>query len=487
MPKQTDSIELTNSLQGTVEYTASQEIIPEEKILEQGSFTYTSNGERTENPSEGYDGFSNVAVNVNVQPNLQSKSVSYTENNDYTVEPDDGYQGLSSVAVNVNVPQGGGTEAPENDVEFIDYDGTIVYSYTAQEFLALDAMPANPTHEGLTAQGWNWTLADAKEYVSIYGWFQIAQLYITNDGKTRLYITIPDDAPENRRKPVFRFYNYSGASETKGFTIDYGDGTTTEHITGTGARSIQNHTYASGGSYVVTIMPDEGVEVWLGSGGSGTSSSSEPVIGHYTSGTNRYYNCMLYKIELGERAGISNYGCQRCEHLKIVSIPNASIYIGDNAFAYNYMLNSISLPSTMTSIGRQVFSNAHGLSTAVLPKSLTSVDGLFNGCEGLSSIILPKTLTSLVNTPFHSCYSLLSITFPSTTNSIAASSFQNCGLGSIKFLGTTPPTVANSSAWTNLPTDCTIYVPYSEDHSVLNAYKTATNYPNPSTYTYVEY
>lgn len=32
---------------------------------------------------------------------------------------------------------GGGEIAKENDVNFIDYDGTILHSYTAEEFLAL--------------------------------------------------------------------------------------------------------------------------------------------------------------------------------------------------------------------------------------------------------------------------------------------------------------------------------------------------------------
>jgi len=56
----------------------------------------------------------------------------------------------------------GATEVAEKDVNFIDYDGTILYSYTAQEAQALEALPANPTHAGLTAQGWNWTLAQIK-------------------------------------------------------------------------------------------------------------------------------------------------------------------------------------------------------------------------------------------------------------------------------------------------------------------------------------
>ena len=31
-----------------------------------------------------------------------------------------------------------------------------------------------------------------------------------------------------------------------------------------------------------------------------------------------------------------------------------------------------------------------------------------------------------------------------------------------------------------------VHVPYSEDHSILELYKTATNMPDPSTYTYVD-
>ena len=79
---------------------------------------------------------------------------------------------------------GGNPVAEENDVIFIDYDGTIRYSYSAADFANLTALPANPTHQGLTAQGWNWTLADAKEYVAAYGMLVIGQLYVTDDGKT---------------------------------------------------------------------------------------------------------------------------------------------------------------------------------------------------------------------------------------------------------------------------------------------------------------
>jgi hypothetical protein len=40
---------------------------------------------------------------------------------------------------------------------------------------------------------------------------------------------------------------------------------------------------------------------------------------------------------------------------------------------------------------------------------------------------------------------------------------------------TTPPTLG-TGVFNNIVDDCVIYVPYSEDHSILNAYKTAANW-----------
>lgn len=66
--------------------------------------------------------------------------------------------GTAYSPVTVNVPTGGGGSVPAKEVNFRDYDGTVVYSYTPAEFAALSAMPANPDHSGdeipLTSQGW---------------------------------------------------------------------------------------------------------------------------------------------------------------------------------------------------------------------------------------------------------------------------------------------------------------------------------------------
>ena len=49
-----------------------------------------------------------------------------------------------------------------NDVNFFDYDGTLLYAYTWEEAKNLTALPKLPVHEGLEVREWNYTLEDIK-------------------------------------------------------------------------------------------------------------------------------------------------------------------------------------------------------------------------------------------------------------------------------------------------------------------------------------
>ena len=140
------------------------------------------------------------------------------------------------------IPSGGGGA---DAVRFIDYDGSVVDSYTAAEFANLSSMPANPTHEGLTAQGWNWTLADAKAYVAKYGRLDIGQMYITDDSKTRIKIKLED----GRLSPVL------GLGINGSVDVDWGDGTDHGTMTGSNVSTLVQlqHVYAAAGEYTIAL------------------------------------------------------------------------------------------------------------------------------------------------------------------------------------------------------------------------------------------
>ena len=386
--------------------------------------------------------------------------------------------GTAYSPVTVNVSGGGGeTTAGQKDVNFIDFDGTIRYSYTASEFAALTALPANPSHSGLTAQGWNWSLADAKAYVAKYGKLWIGQMYITDDGKTRIYIHLE----EGRTSPIL------GCCPNGTVVVDWGDGSATETLTGTSLSTVKwtnTHNYAAAGDYVITLDVTSGKVEFRGT----DSNNQYAYLLRYSTGAdvrNRSYQNAIQRAEIGENISIGGSAFYNCFSLAGITIPDGVTNIGYTAFRYCYSLASIIIPDGVTNIGGYAFYGCSSLAGITIPDGVTSIgSSFFYNCYSLASIKIPNGVTSIGGgTAFYGCSSLASITIPNGVTSIGTQAFANCyGLAKIRFEPTTPPTVANSNAWTSIPTDCVISVPTG----TVSAYTSATNYPSSSTYTYIE-
>lgn len=372
-------------------------------------------------------------------------------------------------------PGGGGgqvVEVPPKDVNFYDYDGTILYSYTSTEFANLTVLPTNPAHTGLTAQGWNWSLNDAKTYVNKYKKLNIGQCYITSNGKTRLYIELH----QGQLSPTI------GLGVNGTVIVDWGDGTSTSTLTGTstGTAKTATHTYAAPGKYVITLTVSGTATSIYGGSNAGSYLLIKSLSSNYYQ--NSGYLSAIKKIEIGEKIQLGKYALYYCFGLKSITLP-ASITIGNYAFGYCDSLYHLTLPDTLpTQYGMRY---CHALQTVSLGNnsSNTSIGKYsFQNCYSLQSIQLQDTLTSIGEHALSYCYALPAITIPQSVANIAANSFNNCtSLSEIHFTNTSPPAVANSNAWTNIPTDCKIYVPTS----ALSTYKSATNYPSSSTYTYI--
>lgn len=256
---------------------------------------------------------------------------------------------------NILVTATGGETPPSvspKDINFYDYDGTLVEAWTLEELAGKSALPANPTHDGLTAQGWNWSLADLK---SSNRPMNVGQMYITDDGKTRLYITIPPNSMAGRPPARSDVPLYIQQTVANGVTIDWGDGSPTETLDGTGDVNT-THRYDEAGDYVITLEPADGCKLGLGAG-----SSSYCVMGS-TGNNGRVYCNMLQNVEIGRGVtNIWNNAFYNCYSLASVTIPDSVVYLGGYLFSGCYSLASVTIPDSVTSIDRYAFQSCYGM------------------------------------------------------------------------------------------------------------------------------
>ena len=386
------------------------------------------------------------------------------------------------------------------DVDFIDFDGRLVYSYTKAQFLALSAMPANPSYPHLVAQGWNWTLADAKTFVTQHGALVIGQNYTTDSGKTRIYITISNDLVEGGFSTVPLYINLP-SSPAANFDINWGDGTVSQGLTTGTNQSASNckHTYTKAGDYVIEVTVNSG-GIRLGYWG-----ANNTIVG-----TDMKYKLCVTRVEIGSGViGLCRNVFYQFHNLKYVSIPITCCQNNDTGTDYSMFsginLTGIVLPSGMQQkdyvIGRYGGSRdcirlrylsipksmgytttaepqVHSLRKMILPSCSTLTINL-GYAYNLTHFVAPGTYTSIpINTCC--CSQISSLTIPASVTSIANGAFNNnYKLTEVHLLPTTPPTLANSQAFTvGAPAGRIYYVPYSSDHSVLNAYKTASQWSN---------
>ena len=389
-----------------------------------------------------------------------------------------------------DIPTGGGSSvASAKDVNFRDYDGTITNSYTKEEFANLTEMPANPSQEGLTAQGWNWSLAKAKAYVAKYGKLEIGQIHTTDDGNTRIYIHLE----KGRTSPML------GVCPNGTVDVDWGDGTTHDTLTGTSlttAKWTPNHNYAAPGDYVIKLT----ITGSMGFYGSSLSNQYAGLLRFSSSSDtrNRIYQNAIQRVKISSDVTyIGTYAFYFCQNLTSINIPNGVTSIGNYAFYCCYKLASINIPNSVTSLGPYIFENCYRLTSISIPNGVTSINSsafascrnlnsinisdsvtnieasAFNSCYNLAFINIPNSITSIKSYTFSNCYNLASLNIPNGVTSIGNYAFQGCsGISEYHFASTTPPTLSSTSIFNGIAADCIIYVPVGS----LEAYQTATNW-----------
>lgn len=399
---------------------------------------------------------------------------------------------------------GGGAVSPK-DINFYDYDGTCVAAWSLAELAGKTALPDYPTHEGLTCQGWNWTLADLKTENAK---MNVGAMYITTDGKTRLHIVLPE-----QRKTLRLGLCVNGTA-----VIDWGDGSETASLQGTNLNTVlytAAHSYSASGAYTISIAVT----------GSARIPANQYVFTGAVSesgGTAAVLHSILTGVHFGSNMTCAQHSFMNFASLEYITVPSTPVGIQNMGAIQNCAkLRQITYAPGITESG---YSNAQGSSIAVVclnngvaglaesalanasnmnvtfPKSVVStwahliranntikeitIPGL-NGngatgmnacysCKALERITVGSGVTKILSNFASECQSLLTVVCLGSLESIANAAFTNANEAALfDFTACTAvPTLENTNAFSGIPSDCEIRVPAA----LLDEWKAATNW-----------
>lgn len=312
-----------------------------------------------------------------------------------TTEPINPQDFASEIA---SIETGGGmvADAPIKDVNFYDYDGTRLYSYSWDEIVAMTELPPLPEREGLICEGWNYTLEQIKEQP--YKKADVGALYNTSDGKTRFYISV---LMPNGRVGV----NPSNSNGGVDFIIDWGDGTN-ENVSA--KADWVYHDYLNEGDYVIT-MGNESRITLTDSGSKAFSVSSG----------------FLRKVECGNNLTINYQGLQNERNLKSISVSSTSY------LEYTCLSGCLSLEAYMCKSGvrpsNRLFYESGIQIVSIAPMSGSQIIGeyTFYNCKALRRVCIPMGVTSINNRAFYGS-GIMCVYIPPSVLSIATYAFNSC-------------------------------------------------------------
>ena len=363
------------------------------------------------------------------------------------------------------ITTGGGSSAPvsPSDITFYDYDGTVIAAWPLAELAGKTTLPDLPSHAGLICQGWNWSLADLK---TTNRKMNVGATYITDDGKTRIYIHLE----EGRTSPML------GCCPNGTVTVDWGDGTTPDTLTGTSTRTVKwapNHAYAASGDYVIKLT----VNGTIGLYGVSANNEYSGLLRYSSNADNRnyVYQNTIKRVELG--AGIAEFNqaaFANCFSLASITVPSGMTNLPLMAFYSCNSLKSFTIPPSVKNLSSNTLGFCGSLASVAIPNSVTAIaSSIFSKCSSLQFITIPNSVTVIYSSSFDSCYSITSLIIPSTVKSIGNMTFYNCyGIAFYDFTSHTSVPTLGTNTFRNISSDCQIRVPLS----LVDDWKAATNW-----------
>lgn len=397
---------------------------------------------------------------------------------------------------------GGGAVSPK-DINFYDYDGTCVAAWSLAELAGKTALPDYPTHEGLTCQGWNWTLEDLKAENAK---MNVGAMYITTDGKTRLHIVLPE-----QRKTLRLGLCVNGTA-----VIDWGDGSETASLQGTNLNTVlyaAAHSYSASGAYTISIAVTGSARIpaneYVFTGAVSESGGTAAVLRSILTGVHFGSNMscsqdsftnfanLEYITVPSSPVGIQNMGAiQKCAKLRqityapgitaigyrnaqedgiaVVCLNNGVERLAESCLSTASNMN-VTFPKSVVSTWAHLIRGNNTIKEITIPgqNGATGMNVCYS-CSALERITVGSGVTKILSNFASDCQSLLTVVCLGSLESIANVAFTNANEAALfDFTACTAvPTLENAKAFSGIPADCEIRVPAA----LLDEWKAATNW-----------
>ena len=355
------------------------------------------------------------------------------------------------------------------DVEFIDYDGTVLYSCSFSALANMSALPELPTREGFVNQGWTYTLQELKaaatsgdtEMSGVESYLEmndnntlgdvmqelglsdddtiqaiaeaapavsggkkmtVGCTYITSDDVTRIYVTIPADS-------LTMTISFA-QTESQSVVFDWGDGTT--DTPSARDQRDRTHTYSSAGNYVISFTNRKSYATLIfgrNIGGSGAVANNRKItnvaLGKISAiGSSVFSGCdNLTALSVPDGTTINSYCCDGMTHLEAFVVPRSASAIPNYMCRYCSRLAKVSIPATTTSVGEYAFQECPSLRYMRLVNVSSVGRTAFQYCTGLKGVEM-KDVSVIVQECFQGCGSLTKI--DATITGVESNAFNGC-------------------------------------------------------------
>ena len=187
-----------------------------------------------------------------------------------------GDTGLAGLANEIDsIPSGSGGAIVVKDINFWDYDGTLLYSYTYNEAKELTSLPELPDHSdflpvpttssahrlAIAGDGWTHTLEQIKSssYANVGACYKITDLTSGSDAFAKNYCAMIVETVNENEVLNLRFSDY-----TSGDIINWDYSASASGIQEAINSNSKSHTYTTPGKHLVVIFPDGSGDLKLG-------------------------------------------------------------------------------------------------------------------------------------------------------------------------------------------------------------------------------